>query len=72
MEKSGNALIGIGIGTGEGRAVEAAKQAVASPLLEANITGATSAIINVHSVIMKVKKKTESVMPCLLTISKHS
>ena len=47
MKDSGNALIGIGIGTGEGRAVEAAKQAVASPLLEANITGATSAIINV-------------------------
>ena len=47
MKDSGNALIGIGIGTGEGRAVEAAKQAVSSPLLEASITGATSAIINV-------------------------
>lgn len=47
MHDSGNALIGIGIGTGEGRAVEAAKQAVSSPLLEASITGATSAIINV-------------------------
>ena len=47
MQDSGNALIGIGIGTGEGRAVEAAKQAVSSPLLEASITGATSAIINV-------------------------
>ena len=47
MQNSGNALIGIGIGTGEGRAVEAAKQAVSSPLLEENITGATSAIINV-------------------------
>ncbi len=47
MQKSGNALIGIGIGTGEGRAVEAAKQAVSSPLLEASITGATNAIVNV-------------------------
>ena len=47
MSNSGNALIGIGIGTGEGRAVEAAKQAVSRPLLEASITGATSAIINV-------------------------
>jgi cell division protein FtsZ len=47
MKDSGNALIGIGIGTGEGRAVEAAKQAVSSPLLEENITGATSAIINI-------------------------
>ena len=47
MQKSGNALIGIGIGSGENRAIEAAKQAVASPLLEASIMGATNAIINV-------------------------
>ena len=47
MKDSGNALIGIGIGTGEGRAVEAAKQAVSSPLLETSIVGATDAIINV-------------------------
>jgi cell division protein FtsZ len=47
MQKSGTALIGIGIGSGENRAIEAAKQAVSSPLLEANITGATNAIINV-------------------------
>ena len=47
MEKSGNALIGIGMGTGENRAVEAAKQAVSSPLLETNIAGATDAIINI-------------------------
>ena len=47
MEKRGSALIGIGIGTGENRAVEAAKQAVSSPLLETSISGATDAIINV-------------------------
>ena len=47
MEKRGNALIGIGIGVGENRAVEAAEQAVASPLLETSISGATDAIINV-------------------------
>src|SRR5574344_1749366 len=47
MEKRGNALIGIGIGVGEGRATEAAKQAVSSPLLETSISGATDAIINV-------------------------
>ena len=47
MENSGNALIGIGIGSGENRAIEAAKQAVSSPLLEASIMGATNAIINV-------------------------
>ena len=47
MEKRGNALIGIGIGAGENRATEAAKQAVSSPLLETSISGATDAIINV-------------------------
>ena len=47
MEKRGNALIGIGIGVGEGRATEAARQAVSSPLLETSINGATDAIINV-------------------------
>ena len=47
MKDRGNALIGIGVGTGDERAVEAAKQAVASPLLETSISGATDAIINV-------------------------
>lgn len=47
MEKRGNALIGIGLGVGENRAIEAAKQAVSSALLETSITGATDAIINV-------------------------
>lgn len=47
MEHKGNALIGIGMGTGENRASEAAKEAVTSPLLEASINGATDAIINV-------------------------
>ena len=47
MEKRGNALIGIGIGVGEDRAIEAANQAVLSPLLETSISGATDAIINV-------------------------
>ena len=47
MEKRGNALIGIGLGVGENRAIEAAKQAVASPLLETSIDGASDAIINV-------------------------
>ena len=47
MKDRGNALIGIGVGSGEDRAVEAAKQAVSSPLLETSIDGATDAIINV-------------------------
>ena len=47
MENRGNALIGIGMGIGEDRAKEAARQAVESPLLETSISGATDAIINV-------------------------
>src|SRR5574344_3100566 len=48
MSKRGSAIIGIGIGVGENRAIEAAKQAVASPLLETTIDGATDAIININ------------------------
>ena len=47
MEKSGSALIGIGMGIGENRAIEAARQAVSSALLETTIDGATDAIINI-------------------------
>ena len=47
MEKRGDALIGIGMGVGENRASEAAREAVTSPLLEKGISGATDAIINV-------------------------
>lgn len=47
MSHRGNALIGIGLGVGENRAIEAAKQAVSSPLLETSIEGATDAIINI-------------------------
>lgn len=47
MENRGGALIGIGIGYGENRAIEAAKQAVNNPLLETAIGGATDCIINI-------------------------
>ena len=47
MENKGDALIGIGVATGDNRAVEAAKQSVSSPLLETDIRGATDAIINI-------------------------
>ena len=47
MQNRGNAIIGIGIGVGEDRAIEAAKQAVSLPLLETTIDGATDAIINI-------------------------
>ena len=47
MKDSGTAVIGIGIGMGEDRAIAAAQEAVASPLLENSIDGATDAIINI-------------------------
>ena len=49
MKDKGTALMGIGVASGEGRAVEAAKHAIHSPLLDANIDGATDAIVNISS-----------------------
>lgn len=40
MRDTGSALMGIGTGTGENRAVEAAKMSISSPLLELSIDGA--------------------------------
>jgi cell division protein FtsZ len=47
MRDAGSSMMGIGLGTGENRAVEAAKAAVMSPLLEVNITGARGILFNV-------------------------
>ena len=47
MKEKGDALIGIGRATGDDRAVKAAIHAISSPILEASIKGATSAIINI-------------------------
>jgi len=47
MRDAGSSMMGIGIGTGESRAVEAARAAVMSPLLEVNITGARGILFNV-------------------------
>jgi cell division protein FtsZ len=47
MESSGSALMGIGRASGENRAVEAAKQAIASPLLELSIDGARGILFTI-------------------------
>lgn len=47
MQNSGSALMGIGSSTGENRAVEAAKLAIASPLLELSIDGAKGILFTV-------------------------
>jgi cell division protein FtsZ len=47
MKDAGSALMGIGRASGENRAVEAARQAISSPLLEVNINGAQGILFNV-------------------------
>jgi cell division protein FtsZ len=47
MESGGLAHMGIGIGKGENRMVDAAKNAISSPLLETNIDGARAVLINI-------------------------
>ena len=47
MRDAGSALMGIGRASGENRAVEAARQAIASPLLEVNIAGAQGILFNI-------------------------
>ena len=47
MSNAGSALMGIGRASGENRAVEAAQQAVSSPLLEVSIDGARGILFNV-------------------------
>lgn len=47
MQASGSALMGIGRGQGEGRAIDAAKTAIDSQLLETSINGASGVIVNI-------------------------
>ncbi len=47
MQKGGVAMIGLGESDGEERAVESVKKALKSPLLDVDISGATSALVNV-------------------------
>jgi cell division protein FtsZ len=49
MKRKGTALMGIGIATGDSRAVEAVRRAIHSPLLEQSINGATDAVVNFTS-----------------------
>ena len=49
MKNKGTALMGIGVATGPNRAIEAARKAIRSPLLEIDINGATDAIVFITS-----------------------
>ena len=47
MQKGGVAMIGLGEADGENKATESVKKALRSPLLDVDISGATSALVNV-------------------------
>src|ERR1700716_3196567 len=47
MTNAGTALMGIGYASGDGRALNAAKAAISSPLLEASIEGARGILLNI-------------------------
>ncbi|MCD6494099.1 MAG: cell division protein FtsZ [Archaeoglobaceae archaeon] len=47
MEKGGVAMIGLGEASGEDKAAEAVRKALKSPLLDVDVTGAKSALVNV-------------------------
>lgn len=47
MKDAGSALMGIGRASGDNRAIDAAKQAIESPLLEVSIDGARGVLFNV-------------------------
>ena len=47
MKDAGSALMGIGVSGGESRAVEAARAAISSPLLEASVEGARGILLNI-------------------------
>ena len=47
MEARGLAHMGIGVGKGENRMVDAARQAISSPMLETSIDGARAVLINI-------------------------
>ncbi len=46
MHDAGTALMGVGVAAGENRAIEAAKVAISSPLLEESVEGATGILLN--------------------------
>ncbi len=55
MKDKGIAHIGIGVGAGDDKCIEAVKQAITSPLLETTIQGATHVIINISGDISLVE-----------------
>ncbi|OGK14069.1 cell division protein FtsZ [Candidatus Roizmanbacteria bacterium RIFCSPLOWO2_01_FULL_38_12] len=47
MQNSGNAIMGMGLGSGDKRAITAIRQAISSPLLDTSIEGAKGILLNI-------------------------
>ena len=63
MSETGSALMGIGQASGESRAVDAARKAISSPLLETSIEGAKGILLNItggsNLTLMEVNEASE-------------
>ena len=62
LQGKGSSLMGIGIASGPNRAIEAARLAISSPLLEVDINGATDAIVEITSDVDITMKEVEDVI----------
>ena len=62
LQNKGTALMGIGVASGPNRAVEAARLAISSPLLEVDINGATDAIVQITSDVDITMREVEDVI----------
>jgi len=60
MKDAGSALVGIGIGEGEDRAIEATKKALESPLLETSVDGAKGVLLNIGGTSLKMQEIQEA------------
>jgi cell division protein FtsZ len=74
MANSGSALMGVGISSGDNRAVEAAKAAIASPLLEISIEGAKGLLFTITGgpdlTMYEVSEAAKTVTECVDTDAK--
>lgn len=62
MKDKGVAHIGIGVGTGDDKCIDAVKQAITSPLLETTIQGASHVIINISGDISLIEANDAATM----------
>ena len=69
MQDAGSALMGVGLASGEERAIEAARQAVESPLLDLSIEGAKGVLFTITGSPTFIWKLAKSISKALELIS---